>query len=88
MNNKILMEPICFCTGKAIVNKERKWYKTIDNLNVYCENCCNEYNNMIDAIQFMFIFGKDYTCTWDKDFSGSSLCHNDVRVSIANPDIF
>jgi len=88
MNNKILMESICFCTGKAQVNKERKWYKTIDNINVYCENCCNEYNNLIDAIQFLFIVGKDYSCTWDKDFTESSLCYNDVRVSIVNPDVF
>jgi len=88
MNNNILMDPICFCTGKAIANKERKWFKTIDNTNVYCENCCNEYNDLIGAIQFCLVVEKDNTCTWDKDFSDSSLCYKDVRISIVNPDVF
>lgn len=88
MNNELIMDNICFCTGRAVVNKNRKWYKTIDNANIFCENCYNEYNNYINAIQFILMFGKDYSCSWDKDFSDSSLCYNNIRISVINPDVF
>lgn len=88
------MNKIVLCPGKIpIKNKEQPWYLPIGNNYpencVICECCYKNYNKYLYPVCFKIVHGDKYFCWCNlRTFDKSSICINNIRVSVINPTNF